>query len=288
MNRIKQENAEIKQLEKDLTESRKTIDSYGRNIKEIESDMNDKKEGDDSQKYEILYQKEKQINDFMTEFEEEKKEFETEIALKTKVIAALLEYMSKKIKQGDKLPSQADVGEMKKDLKFKERQLNDAEQTAAKLQVEVDTRTSDLQKIKNLESRIENELSQVTDGINKMEDDIANKFQKTDQVTEDFDNEKERLIVIKQMVLKYKNGLAKQVTYHNMKHDTKKNQLYQSEIYGKLNEIEKRLIANESQIYAINQYIEGKSADTNYHQYLQDCMQLCHDINQEVIKKTMT
>ena len=114
-------------MEKDLTESRKTIDSYGRNIKEIESDMNDKKEGDDSQKYEILYQKEKQINDFMTEFEEEKKEFETEIALKTKVIAALLEYMSKKIKQGDKLPSQADVGEMKKDLKFKERQLNDAE-----------------------------------------------------------------------------------------------------------------------------------------------------------------
>lgn len=42
--------------------------------------MKDKKEGDDSQKYEILYQKEKQINDFMTEFEEEKKEYETEIA----------------------------------------------------------------------------------------------------------------------------------------------------------------------------------------------------------------
>jgi len=37
-----------------------------------------------------------------------------------------------------------------------------------------------------------------------------------------------------------------------MKHDTKKNQLFQSEIYGKLSEIEKRLIANESQIYAIN------------------------------------
>jgi len=185
------------------------IDSYGRSIKEIEGDMKEKKDGDDMQKYEILYQKEKQINDFMTEFEEEKKEYEAEIAQKTKIIAALLEYMSKKIKQQDKLPTQADVGEMKKDLKFKERQLNDAETTAAKLQVEVDTRTSDLQKIKNLESRIENELSQVTDGINKMEDDIANKFTKTDQVTEEFENEKERLIVIKQMVLKYKNGLAK-------------------------------------------------------------------------------
>lgn len=63
--------------------------------------------------------------------------------------------------------------------------------------------------------------------------------------------------------------------------------MYQSDIYNRLNEIEKRLISNESQIYAINQYIEARSADTNYHQYLQDCMQLCHDINQEIIKKTM-
>jgi intraflagellar transport protein 74 len=225
MNRIKQENAEIKQIEKDLTECRKMIDSYGRNIKEIESDMGAKKDDGDTQKYEILYQKEKQINDFMVEFEEEKQGYEKEISIKTKIIAALLEYMSKKIKQSDKLPSQADVHDMKKDLKFKERQLNDAEQTAAKLQVEVDTRTSDLQKIKNLESRIENELSQVTEGINKMEDDIANKYTRSDQVTEDFENEKERLIVIKKMVVKYKTGLSKQVTYHSMKHDTKKNQL---------------------------------------------------------------
>lgn len=86
----------------------------------------------------------------------------------------------------------------------------------------------------------------MTEGINKMEDDIANKFTSTDKVTEDFESEKERLVVIKQLVLRYKNGLAKQVTYHSMKHDTKKNQLYQSEIYNRLNEIEKRLISNES------------------------------------------
>ena len=31
-----------------------------------------------------------------------------------------------------------------------------------------------------------------------------------------------------------------------MKHDTKKNQILQSEIYNRLNEIEKKLINNES------------------------------------------
>ena len=58
MNRIKQDNAEIKQQEKELTDMRKIIDTYQRNIKEIDTDLKSgKKEGsnDDMQKYEILY-----------------------------------------------------------------------------------------------------------------------------------------------------------------------------------------------------------------------------------------
>jgi len=86
MNRIKSENGEIKQLDKELTEARKMIDTYSRNIKEIEGDLKDKKDGDDMQKYEILYQKEKQINDFMTSFEEEKAEYEVDISKKQKII----------------------------------------------------------------------------------------------------------------------------------------------------------------------------------------------------------
>jgi hypothetical protein len=38
----------------------------------------------------------------------------------------------------------------------------------------------------------------------------------------------------------------------------------QSDVYNRLSEIEKRLISNESQIYAIQQYIEAKGAESNY------------------------
>lgn len=133
MNRIKSENGEIKQLDKELTEARKMIDTYNRNIKEIEGDLKDKKDGDDMQKYEILYQKEKQINDFMTSFEEEKAEYEVDISKKQKIIQGLLNHMSNNIKRQGALPSQSEVSDMKKDLNFKTRQLNDAENTAAKL-----------------------------------------------------------------------------------------------------------------------------------------------------------
>jgi len=94
-------------------------------------------------------------------------------------------------------------------------------------------------------------MEQAQDKITSMEDDISNKFTKTDDLKGQFDQEKLRMGKIKKFLQTYKNGLAKQITYHSMKHDTKKNQILQSEIYNRLNDIEKKLIQNESQIYAI-------------------------------------
>jgi len=177
---------------------------------------------------------------------------------------------------------------MRKDLKFKERLLNDAESTAAKLQVEVDARNQDLEKIKSLSSKIENELNTVAQGINKMEDEMANKFKNAHMLTAGFEDEKKRITLIKSLVMTYKNALSKQTTYHSVKHDTRKNQIIQSDVYNRLNEIEKRLIGNESQIYAIQQYIEQKGAESNYQGCYNQCMVMVSEINAEVIKKSLT
>ena len=93
--------------------------------------------------------------------------------------------------------------------------------------------------------------------------------------------------MIKKLVSQYKHGLSKQSMYHAMRHDTKKNLIHQNDIYNKLNDIERKLIANESQIYAIQQYIEAKGAESNYQAQFQECVQLCQEINAEVIKKSL-
>ena len=84
-----------------------------------------------------------------------------------------------------------------------------------------------------------------------MDDEMSNKFTRTDDLKEEFDREKKRLAAIKLFLQQYKPGLQKQMTFHAMKHDTKKNQILQSDIYNRLNDIEKKLIQNESSIYAI-------------------------------------
>ena len=131
-------------------------------------------------------------------------------------------------------------------------------------------------------------MQQVTEKIGQMEDEMANKFTRTDDLKVDFDREKVRLAQIRAFLSQYKPGLQKQMTYHSMKHDTKKNQILQSDIYNRLNDIENKLIQNESQIYAIQQYIEAKGAESNYQGAFQDCMGLCHEINLDLIKKSLS
>ena len=98
----------------------------------------------------------------------------------------------------------------------------------------------------------------------QMEDEMQNKFTKIDELKVEFEKEKVKLASIKVNISLYKPSLSKQTTYHSMKHDIKKGQLLESNIYKSLNDIEKKLIQNESQIYAIQQYIEAKGAESNY------------------------
>lgn len=50
-------------------------------------------------------------------------------------------------------------------------------------------------------------------------------------------------------------GLTKQMTYHSMKHDTLKNEILQSDTYKNLDQLEKKMMLNEQQIYALKTFI---------------------------------
>ena len=184
-------------------------------------------------------------------------------------ITALLEHMSKNMHRQTALPGVNQVEEMKRDLNFKQRQLNEAESTAASLQVEVEARKADLEKITNLEGRMDKEMEVYQENINRMEDEMNNKFTRQDELQAEHESEKQRLQSIRQQVNAYRTGMTKQSTYHAMKHDTRRNMILQNEIYNRLNEVEKRLITNESTIYGIQQYIEAKGAESNYQEQMQ-------------------
>ena len=182
-NRIKQDTAETKQLEKQIDEDSKIVNQYKQTVKDIEQDMKEKNTAEDrGNNYEVLYKKEKEINEFTEKFEQEKQEYEKEIKENQNLIAQLLEHMQKTLARQNKLPSQAQVTDMKDDLKFKQELLENSETTAARLKVQQDQIKQDLEKVKNLEGRIKKEMEQAETKIESMNDDINNKFQNTDNL----------------------------------------------------------------------------------------------------------
>lgn len=112
----------------------------------------------------------------------EKTQYEKEIKEHQTLISALLEHMQKDMARQNKLPSSSQVTEMKDDLKFKQGQLDNSESTAARLKVQQETINNDLEKVKNLEGRIHKEMAQATEKITTMQDDMDNKFTKTDDL----------------------------------------------------------------------------------------------------------
>ena len=187
MNRIKQDNGEIKQQDKEANDLRKMIDNYNRNIKEIDNELSNKKDTGNGgmsgkEQFEVLYSKEKQINEFAEKYEAEKQTLQTTMNNTQETITALLEHMSKNLHRQTALPGVNQVEEMRKDLNFKQRQLNEAESTAASLSVEVDARKADLEKITNLEGRMDKEMEVYAENINRMEDEMANKFTRTEEL----------------------------------------------------------------------------------------------------------
>jgi len=83
-------------MDKEMIETKKMIDTYQQNIKDISQDMvENKQQSGEEQKYEILYQKEKEINSFTEQFEQERVQYEKEIKEIQQHNAALLEHMQK-------------------------------------------------------------------------------------------------------------------------------------------------------------------------------------------------
>lgn len=227
------------------------------------------------------------MTEFMETFEETKKKDLEAMDKLERTIAALLEHMSKNIGRQTNLPSRDKVNELREDLEHKINQVENAETTFARLKVEVEQRNADLEKINSLEVKINKETSTMNEKLDKMQDEIDNKFTKIDQIKSGFDKEKRRLQEMKTILAKVQPGLAKQMTFHSMKHDTKKNQILQNDLYKTLNELEKRLINNEGQVYSMRQFIEAKGAESNFQHQLTECMNLVSELNMEVVKKSL-
>lgn len=286
-NRIKQDHSEILHSEKKITELKKIIETYQKNINELEADLSEQKtDQDESKKYEALHKRDREMTQFMENFENTKAEESLQVEQLENTITTLLEHMSKSISKSTAMPSKGDVSNMKGDLVYTKGLVEDSENTYARVKVELEQRQADLDKINTLEGKIDRENKNMDEKLKNMQDEMENKFPKIDQIKSEYDQEKRRLTDLKQQLAKIKPGLSKHMTTQSIKHDTKKNQVLQSEVYKQLNALENKIATNESQIFSLVQFIDAKGNESNFSEAFNACMGTVQEINMEIVKKS--
>lgn len=152
----------------------------------MDSELAEKKNpSGEMQKYEILWQKDQEMTEFIDQYEETKnRELNDKNNLQMNIVR-ICEHIASQMKKENEMPTFNEAKDMEGDLKFKEGQLQNAVITYARLEKEKDMRKTDYEKIKLLDEKVISELEQLKTKINEMKKDLEGKFCSIDELRQD-------------------------------------------------------------------------------------------------------
>lgn len=283
--RIKADNQNIKETKERIKDVEKAIANYKKQIEDMENDLKSSNTGE-MQKYEILYQKDKEMTEFIQSFEQTKQSELEMIKNLEESITSLLEQISRLQERSESLSTQSDqIGDFHNEYDFKMEQMTNAAVTQERLKAELDARRADLEKVRTLDQRIPQQLSMINEKIAKMTEELRTKYNNSDAMKQAAQQELVRLQKKREGLLARRDGLSAQLRNLNIKLDVKKQQLGDEKIHKELQELDQKLSFNEQTLYGLRQYIASKGAETNYKPISNECSALLSQVNNLIFSK---
>lgn len=281
--KIKSDNDEIAQAEQQIKDIQDAIRRHEGKLQGVNMDLSEQP-ANTADKYEQLLKQEKELGDFIDNFDDNKASALADIAAKRDSTVSLLEKISKRgvALQGN-LPSQRRFREMQDELEYKKIQMENAQTTQTRLQQELDLRKSELDKINTLEDKIKMELSSLNTKIGTMSEELVT-FSRLDVLKENAEEARKRLEVARTRLLRRREATKQQTQEKNTKFEAKRMQLQENELFISLEKLETKMRTYEQNIFQMQDYIKAKEKETDYKPRLQEITNLTEELNQEVQK----
>jgi len=73
-----------------------------------------------------------------------------------------------------------------------------------------------------------------------------------------------------------------------LKNRSKTNQLEDMDSYKKLKDLEKKMQENENVIFSLTSFVDSKLTESDFSAIMKECMDLQKEINNELVKKTLS
>jgi intraflagellar transport protein 74 len=284
LQKVKADNAEIAEAERQIVELQEAVRSGRSKLSSLETDLveaNDPKK----QKYQELFQKDKEMSEVIDTFDATKAKEEGAISKAQQDIVRLLQAISRKTEhlQNASGMNSDKYNEMKSDLDFKQMQMDNSASTSERLQVDLDRRNLELQKIQMLDQKIELELKEKREKMVSMEREVE-EFKDLRKLKADAQRQSEELRMKKEAAQGRKQGLKEEAKKHRAKYEEIKASLASDELAKKIDELEQRVKHQESTVYALSDYIETKGAESHFEPIAEDCTLKCKALNTETIR----
>lgn len=283
--KVKEDNSVIQNTEKRIREVRKMQENYEKQIREVANTDNDDKNAEqDKQKYEILYQRDKEMSEFIDNFELMRNNELNQIRGLEGNIVKLLEEVSRIQMTNTDLPSVEEFEKMKTDQAIKENQLGMAQETLIRVQQEYEQRLEELRRLDTLEESIPRQVNNLKEKMQNMQDEISNKFNNIGQARNEKERRKQKLMKDREDLSNLRPKLKEELNTVSYDYELKKQKMSLHEQYGVITDLEKKISQSENALYSMKQFIQSKTVDMDYQHLKNECVNLMLEVNSVLIK----
>lgn len=247
-----------------MTEMREKMSLINEEIRLLDNNM-EEHQGERNQKYKELKKRDETMDSFLDSFDETKAT-EVEKNRQTQaIIVALLEHSSRNMNRMRQISSvtASELKSMQEDLSFKETEMHKSQNTAKGLSSENHRLTLDLQKVEQLESKINTELTSLKDRIETMTQELET-YSNLDNLKLAGEDKKKRLQEDRVSLAQRRDGFHKVMQKMNEVYEALKTQLQENETHAQLTNLERKWQHHEQNNFVMKEFIASKGMESDY------------------------
>ncbi|XP_032822202.1 intraflagellar transport protein 74 homolog isoform X1 [Petromyzon marinus] len=274
LKQVKEDNQEIASMDRQLSEVKEKIGHLNEEIGQLENDMEEHQEGERNQKYKELKKREESMDEFLSAFEENRRQEVERKAELEAAIVSLLESISRSMGRSKQISnvSAQELRTMQEDLTFKETEMKKSEVTAHGLSGESQRLQLDLEKVKQLETKIQAELEALKERERSMTEELV-VYSDLDALRAAGEDKKKRLQEEKVTLALRRDAFRKRLQALSGELEAARAQLQDNETHAQLTNLERKWQHHEQNNFVMKEFIATKSMESDYQPLMKSVMQ---------------
>ncbi|KAJ3183602.1 Intraflagellar transport protein 74 [Gaertneriomyces sp. JEL0708] len=283
---VRADNQETAAMERKIVELEEQAERFREQSSQIDMEL-DSTQSEKNAKYEELLKRDRDMQAFIDTFQSRQKEAQEQNRKLEQTIVSIMEEMKTLAKHAE-LPTPQGFKDLKGDLKLKESEMRNSENTMEAVTQERDRLLGDLEKVNQLESKLSAELQHLNQKLETLQTDIL-KVSDIDTIRSDLESARERKREEKAQLVMQRDNLRSTINSVMVpKYEAKKEFLHDNETATQLSALEHRLRHVEGTNWHLKDYISSKLAESEYEPVKKEVLSLIEELNQQVMKMSPT